>query len=125
MGFYYAGRADGYEFVPEFHPAVRSPTVSSSTSCHVSVLHPIRIRIFRSFQTRPLDTKWKILALTSNYLSQFFFWATQPLANILDSEFLLCQLGAAVHNILHVLSALCVKCLLYASRAQSTWHVIP
>ena len=36
---------------------------------------------------------WKILAPPSNYLSNIFVWATQPLAKILDSEFLLCELG--------------------------------
>ena len=36
---------------------------------------------------------WKILAPPSNYLSKQGFWATQPLEQILDSEFLLCELG--------------------------------
>ena len=36
---------------------------------------------------------WKILAPPSNYLSNNDFWATQPLEQILDSEFLLCELG--------------------------------
>ena len=35
---------------------------------------------------------WKILAPPSNYLSTNKFWATQPLEQILDSEFLLCEL---------------------------------
>ena len=36
---------------------------------------------------------WNILAPPSNYLSKKGFWATQPLRQILDSEFLLCELG--------------------------------
>ena len=38
---------------------------------------------------------WKALAPPSNYLSKKGFWATQPLEQILDSEFLLCELGVA------------------------------
>ena len=37
---------------------------------------------------------WKILAPPSNYLSTKGFWAAQPLKRMLDSEFLLCELGA-------------------------------
>ena len=37
----------------------------------------------------------KILAPPSNYLSKKGFWATQPLEQISDSEFLLCELGVA------------------------------
>ena len=36
---------------------------------------------------------WNILAPPSNYLSKNDFRATQPLEQILDSEFLLCKLG--------------------------------
>ena len=36
---------------------------------------------------------WKVLAPPSNYLSKKSFWATQPLEQILDSKFLLCELG--------------------------------
>ena len=43
----------------------------------------------RLFGPNPLN----ILAPPSNYLSTKGFWATQPLEQIFDSEFLLCELG--------------------------------
>ena len=49
---------------------------------------------------------WKILAPPSNYLSKKSFWATQPLEQILDSEFLLCEPGVP-------------------EQSPHTWHILP
>ena len=38
----------------------------------------------------------KILAHPSKYLSNIFVWATQPLANILVAEILVCELGVLI-----------------------------
>ena len=42
----------------------------------------------------------KILAPPSSYLSNKGFWATQPLEQILVAEFLLCELGVLLIEIL-------------------------
>ena len=51
----------------------------------------LAIQDSRLFGPHPLN----ILAPPSNYLSKNDFWATQPLIQILDSEFLLCELGVS------------------------------
>ena len=55
----------------------------------MSNLHQIPITRFRSFRTQPLEN----LSAAVKLPIKKGFWATQPLEQILDSEFLLCELG--------------------------------
>ena len=55
-------------------------------------VHPVRNPRFGSFRTQPLEN----LSAAVKLPIKKGFWATQPLEQILDSEFLLCELGVGL-----------------------------
>ena len=61
----------------------------SAADRNLCILHPVRDPRFASFRTQPLEN----LSAAVKLPSKNDFWATQPLEQILDSEFLLCELG--------------------------------
>ena len=70
-----------------------SRTFSNSRPASIT-LHPVRNPRFASFRTQPLEN----LSAAVKLPIKKGFWATQPLEQILDSEFLLCELGVVLSN---------------------------
>ena len=65
---------------------------------YVMLIHPVLNPRFRSVRTQPLD----ILSADSEFVCYYLSkgaWATQPLEQILDCEFLLCELGVRLQTI--------------------------
>ena len=60
----------------------------------MNLVHPVCCLRFVSDWTQPLDILSADSEFMCYYLSTKGAWATQPLEQILDSEFLLCELGA-------------------------------
>ena len=87
---------------------------------HLCSLHPVCCLRFVSDWTQPLDILSADSECICYHLSNKGAWATQPLEQILDSEFLPCELGVQGADI-HV----CVYVYIYIYRLLRSWRSRP